>query len=525
MTADIVVALDAGGSYIKATAFSLAGGRFATEGEPIPTISPQPGWHERDAEALWRSALACLRRVLERLGVRSGGVLAIGLTGHGNGAYLVGVDGRPTRNAILATDIRAAEMSHRWVEEGLEEELREYAWNGLWAGMTGPELAWLAIHEPEALDRSHCVLGAKDYLRARLTGVVAVEMSQASACGLYDNSVLTLSPDLTRLEASSPALHAFGIERWRRLLPPTVSSMSLYELGPDAAAQTGLPVGLPVVAGLVDNPAAQHGSGVFDSSAICVGAGTWSINQFLIPVAEMTCESTLGRVKPYSATAALNSQGLLCEASATSASTLSWAIERAVTAVAAADRAAGQDPYTARLEREGSRAHRPDDPIFLPFINGSRSDASARGAWLGLSSSTGEDELLGAVLEGICMEHRRHVERLEAAVGQRLPVRLSGGPTKSPQWCQLFADVLRRPVEVSPVAELCSLAVAAMAATAAGGFASVETAVSALGREWQTFTPDEHRAELVESRWALYQEWASRVDHVAWGCQKVQARS
>jgi len=517
MAADIVVALDAGGSYVKATAFDLATGRFATQSGSVPLLSPQPGWHERDAEQLWQAAAACITGALQQLGVTGRDVLAAGLTGHGNGAYFVDAEGRPTRNAILATDTRAGELVHNWVLDGTQDALRPHAWNGLWSGMTGPVMSWLATHDPDALDRATSVLGAKDYLRARLTGVVTAEITQASACGLYDNEVLTGAPELTRLEPGELAMQVFDLERWRRLLPASVGSMELFEVSAGAVAATGLPAGLPIVAGLVDNPAAQHGSGVFDSTAICVGAGTWSINQFLVPVAEMTAEGMLGSVKPYSATLALNSQGLLCEASATSASTFSWALERAVIGRSEADRAAGHDPYAMRLERDGVRPRRPDDPLFLPYLSGSREEARARGVWLGLATSTGEDELLGGVLEGICMEHRRHVERLEVVIGKRLPVRLSGGATKSPQWCQLFADVLRRPVEVSPVAELGSLAVAAMAATAVGRFSSVQAAVSALGKEWRTFEPDESRADLVEARWALYRKWASRLETEPWG--------
>ncbi|MGC3953308.1 MAG: FGGY family carbohydrate kinase [Propionicimonas sp.] len=517
MPAQIIVALDVGGSYLKATAFDLGGERFASHGEPVPVISPRPTWHERDAEALWRSAIACVRGTLEQLGLTGAEVCALGLTGHGNGAYLVDAAGLPTRNVVLATDTRAASLVHEWVTAGAEDELREHAWNGLWAGMTGPVLAWLARHEPDTLERTHSVLGAKDYLRARLTGVVAAEISQASACGLYDNAVLASGAERSDLEPGALALRLFGLERYRRLLPPTVASTRLFELSPAAAAETGLPVGLPVVAGLVDNSAAQHGSGVFDSSAVCVGAGTWSINQVLVPVTEMTNDRTLGRVKPYSAALALDRQGLLCEASATSASTFAWALERAATGTAAADRAAGQDPYSARLERESHRRRRPDDPLFLPFINGSREDATARGAWLGLSSSSSEDDLLGAVLEGICLEHRRHIERLEAGIGERLPVRLSGGPTKSPHWCQLFADILRRPVEVSPVAELGSLAVAALAAAATGRLNSVPDAVAALGQPWHTYRPAEAGEELVEQRWRLYRDWAARFERHPWG--------
>lgn len=519
MTKDVLVAVDAGGSHVKATVFRSASQEYRTCSEPIPLARPGPGLNERDPELLWQATARCLRSAIAQLGASPGEVLAVGLTGHGNGVYLVDRFGRPTRSAIMATDSRAAGLVRAWVADGVEDALRPQAWNGLWPGMTGPALAWLARFEPHVLKASFAVLGCKDYVRARLTGMTRTEISQATACGLYDNGVLSIDPTISELVPNETALEVFEIGSHRRLLLPTISSLDLFEVSPAGAAATGLPAGTPVVAGLVDNPAAQHGSGVFDSGSICVGAGTWSINQLLVPASEMTASGTLGRVRPYAAALALTGQGLLCEASPTSASTLSWALEQAVTASAQQDRAAGRDPYASRLAAEAERRPRLDDPMFLPFIDGSRWEAGARGAWIGLSSATMEAELLGAVLEGICLEHRRHVERLEQTFDTRLPVRLSGGATRSPHWCQLFADILARPVSVSPVTELGSVCAAAMAATAVGAATSVEQAVAVLNPVWRDYAPREETAALVGRRWELYRHWASQLDRQVWGVE------
>lgn len=514
---DTLIALDAGGSYVKATAFDLTTGQSRTCGESVPLVHPAPGFNERDPEALWVTAAQCIRRVLAEVGGPPSRVLGVGLTGHGNGVYLVDGGGRPTRHAILASDSRAAELVRRWVAEGAEAALRARAWSGLWAGMTGPGLAWLARHERDTLSESAAVLGCKDYLRARLTGKVATDVSQATSNGLYDNSPLARDWTLSRLQPNDEALRTFGLADYSWLLPETVDPFSTFEVSAQAAAACGLPAGTPVVAGLVDNPATQHGSGVFDSTSICVGAGTWSINQLLVPASEMVTDGSLGRVGPYAAALGLGGQGLLCEASATSAATFAWALERAVTATARDDAREGRDPYAARLEREGRRRRREDDPLFLPFIDGSRAESGARGAWIGLSSATDEADLLGAVLEGICLEHRRHIGRLESALDARLPIRLSGGASRSPLWCQLFADVLARPVSASPLTELGSVCAAAIAGVAVGVFASVPEGVERLNSEWVCYEPQPLQADHRAHRWQLYQRWAAEFDHAAWG--------
>lgn len=517
MSGDVLLAIDAGGSVVKATVFDLGTGASRTASRSVPLLRPAPGQTERDAEVLWAATVGCIRDVLDAIDGGPERVLAVGFTGHGNGLYLVDADGVPTRAAVMAADTRAASAVRRWVAEGLAEELQARSWNGLWAGQPGPILAMLVSSEPTLLDRTYAVLSCKDYLRARLTGVVETELSDASAGGLYDNTAWATAGGSSPLGLNEAALAAFGLERARRLLREPIASDRLDAVAAPAAEQTGLPVGTPVVAGLVDNAALHHGSGVFDGSELCVGAGTWSVNQVLIDAADATMDSVLGAIRPTAANIALGGLALLCEASPTSASTFDWALNRGITATSAADRAAGSDVYGARLAREGRRPQRLDDPMFLPFLDGSREDAGARGAWVGLSSSNGEDELLGAVVEGICLEHRRHIERLQAALPERLPVRLSGGATKSEVWCQRFADVLGVPVQISPVSELGSVCAAALAGVGLGAFPDVKTGVRVLNPAWRVFEPQPGARDFVTERYRRYCEVAAVLDHLPWG--------
>ncbi|MCC6496354.1 MAG: carbohydrate kinase [Propionibacteriaceae bacterium] len=517
MNRNLLLAIDAGGSLVKATTFEVVTGRSHTVSASVALIRPAPGQTERDLDVLWAATTACVRGVLAEVARGPERILAVGFTGHGNGLYLVDRNGLPARAAVMAADTRAASAVRRWAAAGLDAELQAHSWNGLWAGQPGPILSALARTEPEVLERAYAVVSCKDYLRGRLTGIVATELSDASAGGLYDNTAWAAGHGSQPLDLNEPAIEAFGLAGFRRLLRTPIGSDSVGEVSAEAARATGLLAGTPVVAGMVDNAALHHGSGVFDGSEICVGAGTWSVNQVLVPAAEATMDSILGAIRPSAANIALGEMALLCEASPTSASNFDWALNRAVAGTTNTDRAEGLDIYAARLEREGARAQRLDDPMFLPFLDGSRADAGARGAWVGLSSSNGEGELLGAVVEGICLEHRRHIERLQAALPSRLPVRLSGGATKSPVWCQRFADVLGVPVQISPVSELGSVAAAAIAGVSVGAFADVPTGVRTLNPYWRVFDPDPARADFVATRYQRYCEVAEVFDRLPWG--------
>lgn len=507
----LLLAIDAGGTAVKATVFDPVRGRIATVSRPVPLTHPAPGLSERDPEELWATTVTCIR---EALAEPDGKVLAVGLTAHGNGAYLVDAAGRPTRSAVMAADTRAAAQVRRWISDGLAEQLQGRSWSGLWAGQPGPILSLLTHTEPDSLKATHALLWCKDYLWARLTGNIETELTTAAASGLYDCTAWAETSGAQPLTVSEPAIEAFGLQGWRHLLSTPIAPTTVHKLTAEASEATGLPAGTPVVAGVVDNTAVQHGSGVFDGSVICIGAGTWSINQLLVPAAQAAAQAAA--VRPHAATIALNSTALLCEASPTSASNLSWAINQAIRGHRIGDDMISDDVYRAQLNRETRRPRRADDPMYLPFIDGSRDEAAARGAWLGLSSATNDDDLLGAVIEGICFEHRRHINRLQATLPTRLPVRLSGGATKSPAWCQRFADTLGVPIHTSPITELGSVCAGAMAGVEVGAFADVPAGVAALNPEWHTYEPDPAGRDFADVRYHRYARLAEAIGRMRW---------
>jgi L-xylulokinase len=277
----------------------------------------------------------------------------------------------------------------------------------------------VGVHEPDALARSAALLMCGDYLRGRLTGTLSAELTAWSCNGLLDSTAGSLS---------EAALAAYGIQAHRRLVPHLVAPNAVVGVvSPDAAALSGLPHGVPVVAGAVDNVAMQLGAGVVDASRILVGAGTWSINQLLVPRAAMTMDGPLGAVRPYAACLALPEQfALLIEASATSASTLAWTVQHVTRGIGASAHGANENVYSHALEQGAARIRRVDGPMFVPFLDGSRDVPQARGAWLGLSSANDDVDLVNAVVEGICLEHRRHVQRLSLATDSPVALRLAG---------------------------------------------------------------------------------------------------
>ncbi|MCL2463906.1 MAG: FGGY family carbohydrate kinase [Micrococcales bacterium] len=467
-----------------------------------------PGHNERDAEELWSAAAHVIRSSLNCIPAATTRVVAVGVTGHGNGAYFVDHAGRPTRYAIQASDTRAASLTSRWSAAGVPEALRPRVWNDLWPGQPGPLLRWLSTYEPDALAQSAALLMCGDYLRARLTGTLCAELTAWSCNGLLDSTAAIVSDE---------ALTAYSIQFARRLIPPIVFPDAVVgTISADAAAVTDLPAGIPVVAGAVDNVAMQLGAGVIDDSRILVGAGTWSINQLLVPKITMTMNGPLGSVRPYAACLAIPDEfALLIEASATSASTLAWAMQRVARGVTAAADEAHANIYSYAIEHAARRRRRLDSPTFLPFLDGSRDVPQARGAWFGLSSASDDVDLINAVIEGVCLEHRRHVERLSRAIiGDPATLRLVGGAARSSIWAQLFADTTGRTVEVSPVEEIGTVGAALIAGQAIGLFSTTAAGLAHLNPSHHTFEADPSAVEFFESRNERYLRWVRIIEEM-----------
>jgi xylulokinase len=117
---------------------------------------------------------------------------------------------------------------------------------------------------------------------------------------------------------------------------------------------------------------------------------------------------------------------------------------------------------------------------------------------------TTKGDLAEAILEGICFEMRDILDMKESLAGTIHTIRLGGGVAKSQMWCQMFADVLGKPVEVTEVQEMGCLGAAMCAAIGAGIFKDPVEAIEKCVRVKKTYVPNVHKREAYEeafSRW------------------------
>ncbi|MFC5409794.1 FGGY-family carbohydrate kinase [Larkinella bovis] len=488
-----LLGLDNGNTVCKAVLFDLTGREVHVASRKIATRYPHPGWSERDMDELWQATVQSIREVIQRAGVRSEQILAVGNTGHGNGAYLLDRSGKSLRG-IQSLDCRAAGICAEWAASGLNEQVYPYTLQALWAAQMNTLLVWLKRHEPHVYAQIGTAMLCKDYINYCLTGRVATDYSDMSATNLVDVRQRRYSPELLTL---------YGLEEMGDALPEMHQSFEqIGGVTPAVARQTGLLPGTPVVAGLLDVDACLIGSGVVGEGQASLVAGSWSVNSVLTRVPLLNPDLAM------SAIASVPDHWLCLEASATSVTNLEWFITQfcAEERLEAARR--GVSVHTVCDEQVMAAFSHVQSPlIYHPFLHGTNVQATARAGFYGLAGWHTRADALRAVYEGVVFSHFSHVEKLrQGGVCAFNSVRLTGGGARSRVLCQLFADILGVRVDVPDCQETGALGAALSAGIGVGGWTDYAEAIQHTIRVSRSYEPDPERFQYYQRHYQLYQE-------------------
>ncbi len=240
-----IISFDLGTGGNKASLYSKDGTCLASVFEPYGTSYPRVGWHEQSPADWWRAVVTSTRKLLAESRVESESIVGLGISGHSLGAVPVDRAGNLLRAATpIWSDIRAQEEVAQFFEHVNADEWYLATGNGFPAACyTVFKVMWYLNHEPEMFKQIHKILGTKDYINYRLTGVMKTDHSYASGSGIYDLIGQAYSPAF--IEASN-----LPREIWPDIVP---STDILGTLTPEAAAELGLDARVKVVCGGVDN--------------------------------------------------------------------------------------------------------------------------------------------------------------------------------------------------------------------------------------------------------------------------------
>lgn len=409
------VGIDVGTSVVKAAAFDSGGRQLAVESRPVE-LSLHGGFVEQDMAEVYDAVVDVLGKLTGRVPEP---VELAGLTGQGDGVWLVDEEGRPVRSALSWMDGRAHELLDQWLADGTFETVFRRTGGAMFPGSPGPLLAWLDRYDPKSLDAAATAVYCKDMVFQRLTGAAraTTDVSDASMPFLdprtrsYDNRVVEL----------------LGLTRRRRLLAPIGDPIATGE-----ARGEGLPSGTRLSNGPYDLPACALGAGVTSP-----GDGLLIVGTCLAALVATTELDLSGEPAGLYISTDRPGHRLRAMPAMVGTAALDWVLSTTGVTHAEVDGLLAATPPGAHGVRvlpyfapSGERA---------PFV-----EPHLRAELSGVSLETTKADLIRATCEGIGYAARHCLE----AAGLTGSLAVCGGGTRSPAWMRLLADVLGRPLRV-----------------------------------------------------------------------------
>ena len=458
----------------------------ATE-EHQPFASPQIGWAEQQPEDWWRASYIAVRKAIAGANLSAEEIACVGFSGQMHGAVMLDEQGSVVRPALIWCDVRTEKQCRDLTAKIGHQRLIQLTCNPALANFTLTKLLWVGENEPENWKRVRAVMLPKDYVRFRLTGERATDLADASGTLLLDVAHRRWSPEM--LEAA---------EIDERLLPSLHESSDVCgQISSKGAAETGLRVGTPVVAGAGDQAAGATGMGIVATGTVSATIGTSGV---VFAATDRPALDTRGRMHTFCH--AIPGRWHVMGVTQAAGLSLRWFRDNF-----AVDSSGARESYD-RLTAEAAKIPAGSDGLlWTPYLMGERTphlDSSARGALVGLTASHTRAHVVRAILEGVAFSLRDTFTLFQEMDVPVTNIRLGGGGARSPLWRQIQADIYGRAVEIVEAEEGAAYGAAILAGVGAGMWSSVDAACHAAVRVASRVNPQPASVATLNASYSAF---------------------
>jgi xylulokinase len=484
----LLLGIDVGTGGTRALLIDERGRVVASQtAEHQPFASPQIGWAEQDTLDWWHACCKAVRRLLAQSKIPGSGISAVGFSGQMHGAVLLDAAGMPLRPALIwcdqRTTVEAAELTN------LIGADRLIAWtcNPALTNFTLTKLLWVRKHEPRLFERFRMLQLPKDYVRFRLTGEYAMDMSDASGTLLLDVANRRWSAEMAKASAISMSK-----------LPKLFESCEVCGTVSQAGAEaTGLAAGTPVVTGAGDQAAGAVGLGVVTPGAVHATIGTSGV---VFASTDRPAMDPRGRL--HSFCHAIPNRWHLMGVTQAAGLSLRWFRDQF--GVNTQD---NRDAYEVLSEEASTVPPGSDGVMWAPYLMGERTphlDPDARAALVGLAASHRRAHVVRAILEGVAFSLKDSFAIFDEMKVPVRNIRLGGGGSRSSLWRQIQADVYGHAAEVLEAEEGAAYGAALLAGVGAGVWKTVDEACREAIRVKTIVEPNQQSSAVMQQRYRQY---------------------
>jgi xylulokinase len=460
----------------------------ATE-EHEPFASPQIGWAEQRPEDWWRAAAVATRKAISAAKVKPEQIACVGFSGQMHGAVMLDDRGDVVRPALIWCDVRTEPQCRELTQRLGADRLIQLTCNLALPNFTLTKFLWVREHEPQNWARVRSVMLPKDYVRFRLTGERASDMTDASG---------TLMLDVANRQWSDEVLNAAQIDK--SLLPSLHESPDVCgKVNTAGSEATGLVIGTPVVAGAGDQAAGATGMGIVKPGAVSATIGTSGV---VFAATDRPALDPRGRLHTFCH--AIPGRWHVMGVTQSAGLSLRWFRDQLAANLAAKP---GVDPYDVLTAEAAATPAGADGLLWSPYLMGERTphlDPEARAVLAGLTASHTRGHIVRAILEGVAFSLKDTFTIFDEMDVPVKNIRLGGGGARSPLWRQIQADVYGHEVEIVEAEEGAAYGAAILGGVGAKMWLSVDAACDTIVRVAQRVPAKSENAATMKRNYAAF---------------------
>jgi len=498
---ELLLGIDIGTSSVKVSLFNLNGDVLGIEDKEYPTYRPKLNWVEQNPEDWWDALCLILHKLFKRESKLAKRIIAIGVSGHSWGCCALSSRGSCIRPSIIWMDRRAINEC-----EFIMKTIDLKCPISIDPSYIFPKILWLKNSEPENYADTYKFVNVNSYINYRLTGSIISDFSQEDP---FQIAIRTLSSGETKSICED-----LGIS-YEKIPLFLESSQIIGSVTKQASIESGLRVGIPVIAGAMDTSAASLAVG-----AINTGQAMYAVGQAGAIVActkEPYFDSRLcihTHVVPNS--------WLVGGVSVATGASLRWFRDillkgRIIRGDNISIKIFKEQNIFKRLDQEAEAVNSNfNGPIFLPYMSGERSpiwNPNARGVFFGLSLATKRGDLARSIMEGTSFAFKHNLDIIDSIGLSPSKIFVCGGAAKSSIWNQIRADVIGKSLEVMS-GEGASAGVAMLAGVGVGAYSSIEDATKHFVKEGYLFNPVESRHAIYSKRYKIYRSLSEKMEEL-----------
>ena len=489
-----LLGIDVGTTGTKTILIDTEGTLKSSSTVEYPVSTPSPNWAEQEPADWWQATVESVRKVLNQSDINAEAIVGIGLSGQMHSSVFLDQHNEVLRPAILWCDTRTKQQCQWIVKKVGVEGLRKYVSNFAFEGFTAPKIIWLRENEPETYAQVETVILPKDYIRFRLTGELATEVSDAAGTLLFDVKNRRWSAQMLQ-QLQIPSSWLSDVHE---------STDICGRITDDAAQLTGLKIGAPVGGGGADNTCGAVGSGIVKPGRVLSSIGTSGVI-----FAHTDSVKVDPQMRVHSFCHSVPHKWYLMGVVLSAGGSFRWFRDTIGGLEAKTEEFSGIDSYDI-LTREAEGINPGSEGLlFLPYLMGERTphrDAQAKGVWFGITSRHRRGHLIRSVLEGITFAMRDSMEIIRGLGVEVKEIRATGGGARSRLWCQLQADIYGAPVvTVNTSREGPAFGAALMAGVGTGVWTDLVEATDQTVDVTATTQPIDQNVETYNQLYPIYQ--------------------